>query len=209
MRRFEEVFLCSERGIQKEWFLGTRKVGRGGSVTPDETDQSFPGQTGVMPSVAELVVSGLDRLRKEGSRGSVSEQGEPGRKAREALRASKVSQGGRLARLNPASLVSTQVSFVYIVALLFSIVENFVFNSCNEPHVTGFIVVNQEDCSFFRPHIHTIRQTRDYIGTRTLLFLVQDLVPWRLATLGYLAKDCPLKKDRLSRINTINTSNLD
>ena len=55
---------------------------------------------------------------------------------------------------------STRVSFVYIVALLFSKVRNFVFNSYNDPLVTNFIVVNTEDCSSLPSHIHTIRPTR-------------------------------------------------
>ena len=39
------------------------------------------------------------------------------------------------------SQASIRVPFVYIVALLFSIVKDFVFNLYNDPSVTNFIVV--------------------------------------------------------------------
>ena len=58
------------------------------------------------------------------------------------------------------SQASIRVSFVYIMALPFSIVGNFVFNLYNDPSVTNFIVVHIEDCSLLPSHIYIIRPTR-------------------------------------------------
>ena len=39
------------------------------------------------------------------------------------------------------SQASIRVPFIYIIALLFSIIRDFVFNLYNDPLVTSFIVV--------------------------------------------------------------------
>ena len=84
-----------------------------------------------------------------------------------------MSQGGGLVWFNPASLVSTSVPFAYIVALLFGIVKNFIFNLYNDPLVTNFIIVNIEDYLPPTSYIYTIRLTRRLLGIRILLFLVR------------------------------------
>ena len=82
-----------------------------------------------------------------------------------AIKASKASK---------VSPVSTRISFVYIVALLFSRRRNFVFNSYNDLYITNFIVLIKEDYFTLPSYIYIIRlNPRDYIGIRTLLYLVR------------------------------------
>ena len=78
-----------------------------------------------------------------------------GELARRNARLDKVVIG--VGRASRASYTSIRVSFIYIVTLFSFIVGNFVFNLCNELHVTNFIVVNQEDYFTLPSHIHTIR----------------------------------------------------
>ena len=95
-----------------------------------------------------------------------------GELARRNARLDKVAIGTN--RASRASQTSIRISFIYIVALFSSIVRNFVFNLCNEPYITNFIVVNQGDYFTLPSYIHTTRtKPRDYIGTRTLLYPVR------------------------------------
>ena len=77
------------------------------------------------------------------------------------------------------SQASVRVSFIYIMALLSSEVENFVFNLYNDPLVTNFIVVNTEDCSLLPSHIYTIRPTRRLLRCQNTPIPRQDLAPWK------------------------------